>query len=68
MILSDFRREYGYDPDDVWVLPTRWFKWYLNGLSKESRFFDAISDKSKRSSSKGKGGGSSRPRGKGGRR
>lgn len=45
MILADFRREYHYDPDQVWVMPTRWFKWYLNGLSEESEFKKRLADK-----------------------
>ena len=54
MILADFRREYGYDPDDVWVMPTRWFRWYLNGLSGDARFWAAIDDKKSPKRNKGR--------------
>lgn len=38
MIVADFRREYNITPEDMYVMPTLHFMWYLNGLSDKSNW------------------------------
>ena len=41
LIVADFRREYGLDPDGLAGLSVREFVWLLQGLSVDARFMRA---------------------------
>lgn len=45
--MSDYRREYGISGDELAGLTLHEFLWLLQGLSKNSRFMQAWSDKPK---------------------
>lgn len=43
LVVADFRREYGMDPDALAALDVDHFRWLLTGLSDRSRFRTAWS-------------------------